>query len=72
MGCPIFAELPTPLVRFCPILLDPPTPPKIGHHLCMFPNMVYSAKFHSLNFNCQANGKNYRANRKTEKLPGIC
>ena len=32
MGCPIFAELPTPLVRFCPILLDPPTPQKIGHH----------------------------------------
>ena len=24
MGCPIFAKLPTPLVRFCPILLDPP------------------------------------------------
>ena len=28
MGCPIFAKLPTPLVRFCPILLDPPNPPK--------------------------------------------
>ena len=27
MGCPIFAKLPTPLVRFCPILLDPPNPP---------------------------------------------
>ena len=26
-----------PLVPFCPILLDPPTPPKIGHHLCTFP-----------------------------------
>ena len=25
MGCPIFAKLPTPLVLFCPILLDPPT-----------------------------------------------
>ena len=32
MGCPIFAELPTPLVRYCSILLDPPTPPKFGHH----------------------------------------
>ena len=38
MECPIFAKLPTPLVLFCPILLDPPTPPKIGHHLCTFPN----------------------------------
>ena len=28
MGCPIFPELPTPLVLFCPILLDPPNPPK--------------------------------------------
>ena len=28
MGCPIFAKLPTPLVLFCPILLDPPNPPK--------------------------------------------
>ena len=37
MGCPIFAKLPTPLVRFCPIVLDPPSPPKIGHHLCTFP-----------------------------------
>ena len=27
MGCPIFAKVPTPLVRFCPILLDPPNPP---------------------------------------------
>ena len=27
MGCPIFAKLPTPLVLFCPILLDPPIPP---------------------------------------------
>jgi hypothetical protein len=28
MGCPIFAKLPTPLVRFCPILLEPPNPQK--------------------------------------------
>ena len=27
MGCPIFAKLPTPLILFCPILLDPPNPP---------------------------------------------
>ena len=34
MGCLIFAKLPNPLVRFCPILLDlPHPPPKIGHHL---------------------------------------
>ena len=26
-----------PLVRFCPNLLDPPTPQKIGHHEWMFP-----------------------------------
>ena len=38
IGHPIFDELPTPHVLFCPILLDPPSPPKIGHHLCMFPN----------------------------------
>ena len=38
IGRPIFDELPTPHVLFCPILLDPPSPPKIGHHLCMFPN----------------------------------
>ena len=42
MGCPISAELctytPPPLVRFCPIWIDPPpNPPKIGHHLCTFP-----------------------------------
>ena len=37
IGRPIFALLPTPLVRFCPNLLDPPSPPKIGHHLCTFP-----------------------------------
>ena len=24
MGCPMFAKLPTPLVLFCQILLDPP------------------------------------------------
>ena len=28
MGCPIFVKLPTPLVLFCPILLDPSTPQK--------------------------------------------
>ena len=45
MGCPIFAKLPTPLVLFCPILLDPPlTPPKIGHHLCMFPYLTTSCE----------------------------
>ena len=27
MGSPILAKLPTPLVLFCPILLDPPNPP---------------------------------------------
>ena len=37
IGHPIFDELPIPHVLFCPILLDPPSPPKIGHHLCMFP-----------------------------------
>ena len=40
IGRPIFALLPTPLVRFCPILSHfawPPSPPKIGHHLCTFP-----------------------------------
>ena len=37
MGCPIFAKLPTPLVLFCPNLLDSPIPPKIVHYLCMFP-----------------------------------
>ena len=36
IGLPIFALLPTPLVRF-PIFLDPPSLPKIGHHLCTFP-----------------------------------
>ena len=43
MGCPIFSKLPTPLVRFCPVLLDPPIPPKIGHHLCMFPNIDHQS-----------------------------
>ena len=43
IGHPIFDELPTPHVLFCPILLDPPSPPKIGHHLCMFPK--YSTMF---------------------------
>ena len=38
IGHPIFDELPTPHVLFCPILLDPPSPLKIGHHLCTFPN----------------------------------
>ena len=42
IGRPIFDELPTPHVLFCPILLDPPSPPKIGHHLCMFPNIENS------------------------------
>ena len=42
IGHPIFDELPTPHVLFCPILLDPPSPPKIGHHLCMFPNIENS------------------------------
>ena len=28
MGCPIFAKLPTPLVLFCPILVDPQPPLK--------------------------------------------
>ena len=28
MGRPIFAKLPTPLVSFCPILLDPLNPQK--------------------------------------------
>ena len=28
-----------PLSYFVPTLLDPPSPPKIGHHLCTFPNM---------------------------------
>ena len=28
MECPIFAKLPTPLFRFCPILLDPPPTPQ--------------------------------------------
>ena len=37
IGCPIFTLLPTPLVRLCPICLTPPSPPKIGHHLCTFP-----------------------------------
>ena len=37
IGCPIFQNLPTPHVLFCPILLDPPSPLKIGHHLCTFP-----------------------------------
>ena len=37
MGCPIFAKLPTHLVRFCPILLDPPSPRKIEHYLCTTP-----------------------------------
>ena len=26
-----------PLSDFVPIWLDPPSPPKIGHHLCTFP-----------------------------------
>ena len=44
MGCPIFAKLPNPLVLFCPILLDPHNPPKIGHHLCMFPKYTAATK----------------------------
>ena len=39
---PIFYKLPTPYVLFCPILLDPPSPPKIGHHLCTFPYLTIS------------------------------
>ena len=37
MGCPIFAKLPTPLSDFVLFCLTPPSPPKIGHHLCTFP-----------------------------------
>ena len=44
IGRPIFDELPTPHVLFCPILLDPPSPPKIGHHLCMFPKVKSKKK----------------------------
>ena len=42
IGRPIFALLPTPLVRFCPNLLDPPSPSKIGHHLCMLPMSTWN------------------------------
>ena len=28
-----------PLSDFVPFCLTPPPPPKIGHHLCMFPNI---------------------------------
>ena len=45
IGPPIFAFLPTPLVPFRPISLDPPSPPKIGHHLCTFPNAVHAQLF---------------------------
>ena len=44
IGRPIFDKLPTPHVLFCPILLDPPSPPKIGHHLCMFPKYIQLSK----------------------------
>ena len=40
IGRPIFSKLPPTLVPLCPIFLDPPTPPKIGHHLCMFPYII--------------------------------
>ena len=34
-----------PLSDFLPTLLDPPFPPKIGHHLCTFPNFqIYSKR----------------------------
>ena len=55
IGRPIFALLPTPLVPFCPILLDPPSPLKIGHHLCTFPYLVQLFCFDIVVINlCQA------------------
>ena len=41
IGHPIFALLPTPLLRFCLTQPPRPFPPKIGHHLCTFPLHEY-------------------------------
>ena len=41
MGCPSFAKLPTPLVQFCPILLDPPNPLKNRTSLLDVPLSCY-------------------------------
>ena len=38
---PTFAPLPIPLVLVCPTLLDPPSPPKIGHNLWTFPGYIH-------------------------------
>ena len=41
---PTFSPLPIrpiPLVIFCPILLNPPSPPKIRHHLWTFPRYIH-------------------------------
>ena len=32
-------KYPLPLSHFVQFCLTPPTPPKIGHHLCTFPNL---------------------------------
>ena len=37
VGCSILAKLPSTHIRFCPILVNLPTYPKIGYHIWMAP-----------------------------------